>query len=233
MILIPAFVVLSLIAEYFCPPLPRFCPMQDAPWLSQAIVWTDFRIAVLLTVIIPLALLIWSAVSQSDAVTKLLVIYWRVASLLAVALYLLIAALPIGYLVAWFARMLLPISLWFWVDVNEEIEEMPSSPFKLAVTGWRWALTIYSAFGVLFQVPSLSCAFAPQTEIIKQAEMTSATVCNVWLQAPWGFRELLHGTTKPWFLGTFGIIGLVIYSLYLAYFVFFRLGRSKRSAMGQ
>jgi Protein of unknown function (DUF3177) len=207
--------------------------MQDAPWLSQAIVWTDFRIAVLLTVIIPLALLIWSAVSQSDAVTKLLVIYWRVASLLAVALYLLIAALPIGYLVAWLARMLLPISLWFWVDVNEEIEEMPSSPFKLAVTGWRWALTIYSAFGVLFQVPSLSCAFAPHTEIIKQAEMTSATVCNVWLQAPWGFRELIHGTTKPWFLGTVGIVGLIIYALYMSYFVFFRLGRSKRSAMGQ
>jgi hypothetical protein len=207
--------------------------MQDAPWLSQAIVWTDFRIAVLLTAIIPLALLIWSAVSQSDAVTKLLVIYWRVASLLAVALYLLIAALPIGYLVAWLARMLLPISLWFWVDVNEEIEEMPSSPFKLAVTGWRWALTIYSAFGVLFQVPSLSCAFAPHTEIVKQAEMTSATVCNVWLQAPWGFRELIHGTTKPWFLGTVGIVGLIIYALYMSYFVFFRLGRSKRSAMGQ
>jgi Protein of unknown function (DUF3177) len=207
--------------------------MQDAPWLSQAIVWTDFRIAVLLTVIVPLALLIWSAVSQSDAVTKLLVIYWRVASLLAVALYLLIAALPIGYLVAWLARMLLPISLWFWVDVNEEIEEMPSSPFKLAVTGWRWALTIYSAFGVLFQVPSLSCAFASHTEIVKQAEMTSATVCNVWLQAPWGFRELIHGTTKPWFLGTVGIVGLIIYALYMSYFVFFRLGRSKRSAMGQ
>jgi hypothetical protein len=233
MTLIPAFVVLSLVTEYFCPPPTRFCPMQDAPWLSQAIVWTDFRIAVLLTVIFPLALLIWSAVSQSDAVTKLLVIYWRVASLLAIALYLLIAALPIGYLVAWFARMLLPISLWFWVDVNEEIEEMPSSPFKLLLTGWRWALTIYSVFGVLFQVPSLSCAFAPHTEIVKQAEMTSATVCNVWLQAPWGFRELLHGTTKPWFLGSVGIVGLVIYALYMSYFVFFRLGRSKRSAMGQ
>jgi hypothetical protein len=207
--------------------------MQDAPWLSQAIVWTDFRIAVLLTVVIPLVLLIWSTVSQSDPVTKLLGIYWRVASLLAIALYLLIAALPIGYLVAWLGRMLLPISLWFWVDVNEEIEEMPSSPFKLAITSWRWAMTIYSAFGVLFQVPSLSCAFAPHTEIVKQAEMTSATVCNVWLQAPWGFRELLHGTTKPWFLGGLGILGLVIYALYMSYFVFFRLGRSKRSAMGQ
>jgi hypothetical protein len=206
--------------------------MQDVPWLSQAIVWTDFRVAVLFTVVMPLALLIWSVVSQSEAVTKLLVIYWRVASLLAIALYLLIAALPIGYLVAWLARMLLPISLWFWVDVNEEIEEMPSSPFKLAVTGWRWALTLYCGLGVLFQVPSLSCAFAPHAEILKQAEMTSATVCNVWLQAPWGFRELLHGTTKPWFLGVFGIIGLIIYGLYLAYFVFFRLGRSKRSAMG-
>jgi hypothetical protein len=207
--------------------------MQDAPWLSQAIVWTDFRLAVLFIVIIPLGLLIWSALIQSDAVTKLLVIYWRVASLLAIALYLMIGALPLGYMVAWLARMLIPVSLWFWVDVNEEIQEMPASPFKTAVTSWRWALSIYSVLGVLFQVPSLGCAFTPHASLVQQAEMANATVCNVWLKAPWAFREAIHGTTKPWFLGILGMVGLAIYALYLAYFVFFKLGRLKRSAIGQ
>jgi len=45
--------------------------------------------------------------------------------LLAITIYLLIAALPVGFISGLMARILIPISLWFWVDLNEEIEDQP------------------------------------------------------------------------------------------------------------
>jgi Protein of unknown function (DUF3177) len=215
--------------DYFQPTKYRsHCPvfvMQSAPWLSTA-VWTDYRLAVLFTVLIPLVLLVWSFVKQSEGICQLLIIYWKVASLLAITVYLLIAALPIGFLSGWFARVMIPIALWFWIDINDEIRDLPDSPLKLATTTWRWAVSIYSGLGALFQVQSLRCAF------ISHEQLKNDAICSLWLQAPWGFREALHGTTKPWFLGTLGLIGLVAYGLVLGYFMFFKLSKRKRSALG-
>ena len=200
--------------------------MVTPPWLSN-LVWTDYRLAVLLTVLLPLGLLIWSLVEKADAIRNLLAIYWKVASLLLITVYLLIAALPIGFMAGWLARILIPISLWFWADLNEEIAEQRPTPLKLVFSAWRWAVSIYCLLGVLGQVPVLRCAFMAQDALLKEP------LCQVWLEAPWGFRALLHGTTRPWFLGFLGLAGLAIYVLYFGYFVLFRLGRQGRSATGQ
>lgn len=199
--------------------------MQDTPaWLSS-IVWTDYRLAVLFMVILPLILLILAVLRQDDAIQKLLIIYWRVSSLLAITVYLLIGALPIGFISGWFARILIPLGLWYWVDLNEEIRDQPSSPLKLSLIAWRWAVTFYCAIGVLGQLPVLRCASLNQSQIL------SAASCRIWLDPPWLFREIFHAGARPFFLGFLGIIGLVIYILYLGYFVFFRLGKRKRSAL--
>jgi hypothetical protein len=200
--------------------------MQAAPWFATAI-WTDYRLALLFTVLVPLVLLIWSFIKQSEGIYQLMVIYWRVASLLGITVYLLIGALPIGFLSGWLARILIPVALWFWIDLNEEIRDMPNTALKTAATAWRWAVTAYCAIGALFQIPSLRCAF------ISHLQLKSDAACSLWLQAPWHYRELFHGATKPWFLGTLGIIGLVIYGLAIGYFVVFRMAKVKRSAMGQ
>ncbi|MCL6436196.1 MAG: DUF3177 family protein [Leptolyngbyaceae cyanobacterium HOT.MB2.61] len=200
--------------------------MPNPPWL-QPLVWTDYRLAIVFTVLLPLVLSIWAFVSKAETIQKLLIIYWRVASLLAITVYLLIAAMPLGFISGWLARILIPISLWFWVDLNEEISEQPPSPLKLTFTSWRWAVSIYCVLGVLAQLPVLSCAFMGHNDLLK------TPLCNVWLQAPWSFRELFHRTTKPWFLGGVGLVGLVIYVIYLAYFVLVRLGKQGRSATGQ
>jgi hypothetical protein len=147
--------------------------------------------------------------------------------LLAITLYLLIAAIPLGFISGWLARILIPIALWFWVDLNEEISEQPQNPLKLSFTSWRWAVSIYCVLGIVAQIPVLSCAFMGHDEILKNP------LCNAWLQAPWAFREFFHSTTRPWFLGGIGLAGLVIYVIYLAYFVLVRLGKQGRSATGQ
>jgi len=79
--------------------------------------------------------------AKAEAIQRLLTIYWRVSSLLAITIYLLIAALP-GFISGLMARILIPISLWFWVDLNEEIEDQPRGALKLTFNSWRWAITI-------------------------------------------------------------------------------------------
>ncbi|MFN7567632.1 MAG: DUF3177 family protein, partial [Microcystis sp.] len=46
----------------------------------RPLVWIDYRLAVLFTVIIPSILLIWSLFAKIESLQKLLIIYWRVAS---------------------------------------------------------------------------------------------------------------------------------------------------------
>lgn len=198
--------------------------MNDQPWL-RSLVWTDYRLAVLFTVIIPLILLIWAFVQKAEAIQRLLIIYWRVASLLAITVYLMIAAWPIAFLSSFLARVLIPISLWFWVDINEEIDDLSSRALKLALTSWRWAITLYSILGTLVILPFLPCAFSQGT--------IKTPFCSVWLDAPWLYKEYFHAKSKPEFLGFLAIVCLVIYVLYLSYFVLIRLGKQGRSAIQQ
>ncbi len=199
--------------------------MPDDMWF-QPLVWTDYKLAVIFTVLLPIILSIWAFVKKAEGVQRLLIIYWRVASLLMITVYLLIPSWAIGFVTGWFARVLIPISLWFWADLNEEIADQPQRFLKLAVTSWRWAVTIYCLLGLIVTTPSLQCALFPQAKI-------TSSFCRAWLEAPWGYRNLFHGGSSPGFLGFMGVVALCIYIIYLAYFVLIRLAKQGRSAMEQ
>lgn len=198
--------------------------MEEEIWFRPW-VWTDYRVAVLFTVIVPLVLLIWGFVKRSEAVQRLLIIYWRVASLLAITLYLLIPGWGIGFVTSFFARILIPASLWFWVDLNEEIEDLPQGGLRLAIAAWRWAITIYCLVGALLFIPFLPCAFSNA--------MLERPFCKVWLEAPLLYKEIIHPDSTVGFLGFLGMTGLVVYAIYFAYFVLVRLGRQGRIAIEQ
>ncbi len=182
--------------------------------------------AVLFTVIIPLILLIWAFVQKSDPIVRLLIIYWRVASLQAVTVYLMIAAMPISLITGLIARILIPTSLWFWLDINEEIDDQPQSPLKLALTSWRWAVTVHNALGTLFLIPFVGCAGYAKKDLIANQ------FCSVWLEPPWAYKEYFHSNTSEDFLGFLGIVGLLIYAAYFSFFIL-RLSKQGRSATGQ
>lgn len=184
-------------------------------------VWMDYRLALLFTLIIPVILLIWAFVQKTDAIQRLLIIYWRVASLSAITAYLLIGGLPISFISGLMARVLIPISLWFWVDINDEIDYLPKSSLKFLFTSWRWAMTVYCFLGAISLLPFLSCTFSK--------EPLKNSFCNVWAEAPLMFKDYFHHNSKPAFLGFLGIVGLVIYVVYLSYFVFVKLGKNGRS----
>lgn len=190
--------------------------------ILRSLVWTDYRLAVLFSVLAPLALLLWAVVRRSDAIQQLLTIYWKVASLLAITVYLMIGGFSISFIAALIAHTLIPLSLWFWADLNEEIREQPNSPLKLAFSAWRWAMTVFGGVNIVIQLFFLRCAFS--------GSAFSSTACQTWLEAPRLYRDYFHGRTTSGFLGFFGIVGLVIYMACLGYFVLVKLGRQGRSA---
>ncbi|MDB9496236.1 DUF3177 family protein [Spirulina major CS-329] len=198
--------------------------MQDEIWL-QPWIWLDYKLAVLFTVIVPLVLFIWSLFKRQAALTRLLVIYWRVASLLMITVYLLIPGWPVGYLTGFLARLLIPTALWFWADLNEDIADQPPNPFKLALTGWRWAVSVYCAIATFASIPFLSCAFSRAA--------LNTPFCQVWREPPVLYRAWFHANSQPGFLGFLGAVGLTIYALYFGSFMITRLGKRGRSAMEQ
>ncbi len=197
--------------------------MKENWW--QLLAWTDYRLAVLFTVLLPLVLLVWALVEKKDAVGRLMIIYWRVASLLMIAVYLMIPGWPIGFISGMSARILIPISLWFWVDLNEEIRDLSHSALKTLLTSWRWAMTVYCSLGVIANFHFGSCALSPET--------MATAACKVWLEAPLTFKGIFHPDSTPGFLGFLGIVGLVFYGLYFGYFIVVRLGKQGRSALEQ
>jgi hypothetical protein len=74
-------------------------------------------------------------------------------------------------------------------------------------------------------MPFLACAFGSQA--------LDKSFCEVWFQAPWRYKELMHANASPGFLGFLGVLGLITYVLYFLYFLVFRLGKQGRSALEQ
>lgn len=186
-------------------------------------VWMDYRLGLLFILIIPVILILWTFAQKADAMQRLLVIYFRVATLLAISIYLMIGNFGVSFISALMGKVLIPTSLWFWEDINDEIDYYPNGLLKVIFTAWRWATTMYCTLGAIALVPFLSCAFAEGA--------LKTPYCSVWLEAPLLFKEYFHQNSKPGFLGFLGIMGLAIYIFYLIYFVSFKLGKHGRSTI--
>lgn len=191
-------------------------------WL-RSLIWLDYRLAVIFTVILPLILLLWALVQKAEAIQRLLTIYWRVSSLLIISVYLLIAAFPVGFVSGIMARILIPISLWFWVDLNEEIADRSAGGLTLSFNAWRWAVSVYCLIGAIATTPFLQCAIS--------ASAVSTSFCRAFLEPPLLFKEYFHPNSQPGFLGFLGMVGLIFYVGCLVYFVFFKLSKQGRSAL--
>ena len=199
--------------------------MLGNPSAVLSLVWTDYRLALLFAVFIPLTLLIWSWVSKAEAISLIMTIYWRVASLLAITVYLMIGGYSFSFITALVAKILIPLSLWFWADLNEEIREQPKRSLNLAFNAWRWAMTVYCVVGTIIQAVFLRCAFSNS--------LFQGEVCQAWLQPSIAFADVFHANFESGFLGIMGVVALVFYAAYLGYFLLVKLGRQGRSALNQ
>ena len=85
---------------------------------TRTLVWLTYRLGATVALGLPLVLLIWAGMKREPALVRLLGIYWKVSSLLAISVLLLTDQRPLGYLTAFLAPLLMAASLWFWVDLN-------------------------------------------------------------------------------------------------------------------
>ena len=74
---------------------------------TRTLVWLTYRLGATIALGIPLVLLIWSGLRRDPALVRLLGIYWKVASLLAISVLLLTDQRPIGYFTAFLAPLLM------------------------------------------------------------------------------------------------------------------------------
>ena len=197
--------------------------------LYRSLVWLDVRLGVLFAIGLPLVLLVWAAVRREGAMLRLLGIYWKVASLLLIALLLLTDGRPTGFLLLVIAPLLMVAALWFWVDLNEELADLPPwRPLPLTLRIWRWSLTLLSLAGALLAATALPCLGGG----------LQRPLCRVWLEAPAGLHGLVAklfafvfgGAWTPPVAAFLGYVGLVAYVVGLLQWLFVRLPRLGRVA---
>ena len=198
--------------------------------LYRSLVWLDVRLGVLFAVAVPLVLLIWSARRREPALLRLLTLYWKTSSLMLIALLLLVDGRPAGYPLLVIAPLLSLTTVWFWVDLNEELADMPPwRALPLTVRIWRWSLTLVSLLTSGFALTALPC--------LKGA---GNALCRRWLEAPQGlnaaldhiFDFILGGDWTQGVAAFLGYLALVAYVVGLLQWLLVRLPRQGRVAGG-
>ena len=192
--------------------------------LLQQLIWAEYRAAVVLTVGLPLVLLIWSAVRREGAISRLLNLYWKVSSLLAITVLLLAGTEPMAFAVAVAAHLLVLGGLWFWEDINDELADLPPwRPLPLVTRIWRWSLTVLAAVGGLASAASYRCLGGWQ----------ASSVCSLWQHPPGGFSQVLGAVLNflfgaPWTTEGARVAGWFFLVLYVGFFLQWLLVRWPR-----
>ncbi len=201
---------------------------MDIPYRSM--VWLTYRVAATFAFGLPLLLVIWSAIRKEASMLRLLSIYWKIASLLGISLLLLTSNKSIGYVTFFLAPILMVLSVWFWVDLNEELADLPPwRPLPLSIRIWRWALSGFGGLSTVMGITSITCILKTKTEI-----------CLTWIEAPQGLHLILGKIFKFLFganwthpIASFiGYIALVAYIIGIIQWSLIRLPKTGRIAGG-
>lgn len=188
----------------------------------RVLVWLTYRLAATMALGLPLVLLIWSTWRGDSVVQRLLGLYWKVASLMMISLLLLTDERPLGYVTAVAAPVLMVVSVWFWVDLNEELADQPPwRPLPLTVRLWRWALSGFGVISLATTATGLRCMESPSSD------------CAAWLEAPHGLHRVVETVFDfvfggQWSEAVAAFVGYVALVAYLAGFLQWLLVRLPR-----
>ena len=157
-------VLLSLEPLNLLSPETTLAPINAAsePFV-RSLVWTDFRVAVALFVVVPFALLAASVAARvprtpddrsrsAETVLRLMTSYWQASSLLLLTVALNIQEANFGVFAGLAAQAMIVVSLWWWSDLNEELDD-DDAPLSRVFRAWRLPTSAAAAGGVLVQLP--------------------------------------------------------------------------------
>tara|TARA_Y100001968_G_scaffold21367_1_gene16879 strand:- start:1021 stop:1692 length:672 start_codon:yes stop_codon:yes gene_type:complete len=194
----------------------------------QILVWLSYRIAASFAFGLPLCLLIWSKISKVSCINRLLSIYWKVSILYLIGILFLSGTNQIGYLISLISPILMIFSIWFWIDLNEEIEEMPSlKPISLTTRIWRWTLSLWVILNSGLHIISWKCL-----------NSTNSLYCNTWREVPLNsfittktiIKFILGGDWTTTFASFIGYIALTLYIIGMLQWLIVQLPRNGRFA---
>ena len=201
----------------------------------RALVWLTYRLAATFALGLPAVLLVWASLRREASMQRLLHQYWKVSSLMAIGLLLLTDARPLGYVVILVAPILMAVSAWFWVDINEDLNDLPIwRPLPLTVRLWRWALSGFALVNTVLASTALPCL--GQDLSVAGA----ATRCLQWTEAPQGLHQavatvfgfLFGGQWTESIAAFIGYVALVAYLAGFLQWLLVRLPRYGRVAGG-
>ena len=194
----------------------------------QILVWLSYRIAATFAFGLPLFLLIWAKISNLSSIDRLLSIYWKVSSLYAINLLLLSGDSQLGQLISLISPIFMIGSIWFWVDLNEEIEEMSIyKPIALTTRVWRWTLSFWGILNTALHIFSLKCL-----------NSTNGIYCDTWREIPYNsfitiktiIRFILGGNWTTGFATFCAYLALILYLIGLLQWFIIQFPRNGRFA---
>ncbi|MBW3041298.1 DUF3177 family protein [Prochlorococcus marinus] len=194
----------------------------------QILVWLSYRIAATFAFGLPLFLLIWAKITNSSAIDRLLSIYWKVSSLYAINLLFLSSESQVGQLLSLISPILMVGSIWFWVDLNEEIEEMYIyRPISLTTRIWRLTLSFWGILNTILHIFSWRCL-----------NSINGIYCDTWREIPYDsfittkiiIRFILDGNWTTVLSTFFGYLALILYLTGLFQWLIVQLPKNGRFA---
>ncbi len=194
----------------------------------QILVWLSYRIAATFALGLPLLLLIWSKISNTSSIDRLLSIYWKVSSLYAINLLFLSSENQLGQLISLISPILMVGTIWFWVDLNEEIEEMSIyNPISLTTRIWRWSLSFWGILNTGLHLFSWRCL-----------NSINGNYCESWREIPYNsfittkviIKFILDGSWTKAFATFFAYLSLVLYLIGLLQWLIMQFPKNRRFA---
>ena len=194
----------------------------------QILVWLSYRIAATFAFGLPLFLLIWAKKSNFGSIDRLLSIYWKVSSLYAINLLFLSGESQLGQFISFISPILMVGSIWFWIDINEEIDEMSTmKPISLTTRIWRWTLSFWCILNTVLHIYSWRCL-----------NSISGNYCDSWREIPYNsfittkiiIKFILDGNWTTGFATFFAYLSLTLYLIGLLQWLIIQFPKNGRFA---
>ena len=197
-------------------------------FLNQISIWLSFQLSMIFLIGIPIALSLWSIKKRNQVVNKLLSIYWKISILFFISLLLLIGKYNYALVITIISTLLMTISVWFWNDINDELNEYDFSYLLTTTTKvWRWSLTFISLNFLIQSLQDIRCL-----------TFINSPVCEIWLKPSSNLYLVIKNFFNFFFGANFtqplskflGLFSLLIYILGLMQWSIFKFPKNGRNS---
>ena len=196
--------------------------------INEFSTWITFQLSSVFIVGVPLSIFIWSIKKRNKAIEKLLNIYWKISILFLISLLLFIGGVDFSLLILIISTSLMTISVWFWNDINRELQGYKITDVLITTTKtWRWGLTFISISFLIQSFQEMRCL-----------NSINSFECLKWSEPSKNLSKLINQLFNFLFGANFtepiakfiGLFALLIYIIGLLQWLIIKFPRSGRNS---